>query len=188
MPTNRDYRGHAAERIQETSATSSALSPTPGAPHSPGGRASASLSPFRDLLIVVVAFVASGSAFGADSAPRPDGQSQAAMMWIWGAVGVAVGGNALFSFWRNLTNGLKVHPEPASTYQSMTLCRQKHDEMWKQFRGLAEEIRTVLAAHEKRDEERSAGVHKRVDDLLVVVHSQRGTIENHIEHHPGKSE
>jgi hypothetical protein len=187
MPRIANTSGLAERRDTENSAHSPVFSPTPGPLQSPSGRAPASSTSFRDLAIVVVGLIASGTAFGADAAPKPEGQSQAALIWVWGAVGAAVGANALFSFWRNLTQGLKIDPPPASTYQTQQLCRQKHDEMWKQFRGLAEEIRAVLATHEKRDEERSAGVHKRVDELLICVHAQRGQIENHIEHHPGKS-
>jgi hypothetical protein len=137
-------------------------------------------------LIVILGFVVIGQAFGADAsgAGQPAGQTQAALLWIWGAVGAAVGANALFAFWRNITQGLKVEPNPASTYQPLHLCRQMHSDLAAKYTTFEQEMRTMLLAHDRKAEDRASGTHKRIDALVEVVAHQRGTMENHIAHHP----
>ena len=179
-------RGTEDETARVTSPSTHA--PTRAAAHSPARRATSSsfIKSARDPLIVILGVVVTCQAFGADASgsAQPAGQTQAALLWIWGAVGAAVGANALFTFWRNITQGLKVEPNPASTYQPIHVCRQMHNDLAGQYAVLAQEVRTMLLAHDRKAEERASGSHKRIDALVEVVYAQRGTMENHIAHHP----
>jgi hypothetical protein len=180
-------RGTEDETARVTSPSTQA--PTRAAAFSPARRAPSSsfIKSARDPLIVILGFVVIGQAFGADAsgAPQPSAQTQAALIWIWGAVGAAVGANALFSFWRNITQGLKVEPNPASTYQPIQVCRQMHTELAAKYSTFEQEMRAMLLAHDRKAEDRASGSHKRIDALVQVVFSQQGTIDNHIAHHPG---
>jgi len=181
-----NIRGTEDETARVTSPSTHA--PTRAAAHSPARRATSSsfIKSARDPLIVILGFIVTCQAFGADGSgsAQPTGQTQAALLWIWGAVGAAVGANALFTFWRNLTLGLKVEPNPSSTYQPILRCQALHAELAGKYATFEHEMRAMLLAHDRKAEERASGSHKRIDALVEVVYAQRGTMENHIAHHP----
>lgn len=145
----------------------------------------------RDIFLSVVLPVAGG--IGSASLPGVDPTAGAVIVWVWGAVGVAFGANALFSLWKNLTGGLKEQPPPVSTYRTLAACESLHSASEKRAEGIETLVhnefatfRACLATHNTEAESRASKIHARIDALVTFVHTNAGRLDEHLrQHNPG---
>lgn len=121
--------------------------------------------------------------FVAQVAPLPDGQS-AAVWWLVGLAAAAAGANQVVSFWRNISRD-SAHRSVAmeSVPQSKEACEKLHDLLNDELRRIREAIVNGQTLHTREAEQRSSGLHKRIDPIAADVARVEGRLNDHLSDH-----